>query len=91
LVAAGDANKMVAKKLSIALGTVKVHVRSIMSKLGARTRTEAAAVAQRRGLVELHAEAIAMPSQAVPWTRGGPPDASIHRQAHSTLRIASQR
>jgi DNA-binding NarL/FixJ family response regulator len=49
-VVAGDANKIVAKKLNIALGTVKVHVRSIMSKLGARTRTEAAAVAQRRGL-----------------------------------------
>lgn len=49
-VVAGDANKIVAKKLNIALGTVKVHVGSIMSKLGARTRTEAAAVARRRGL-----------------------------------------
>ena len=51
-VVAGDANKTVAKKLNIALGTVKVHVRSIMGKLGARTRTEAAAVARHRGLVE---------------------------------------
>jgi DNA-binding NarL/FixJ family response regulator len=55
-VVAGDANKIVAKKLNIALGTVKVHVRSIMSKLGARTRTEAAAVAQRRGLSWVDAE-----------------------------------
>jgi len=50
-VVAGDSNKIVARKLDIAVGTVKVHVRSIMSKLGARTRTEAAAVAQRRGLL----------------------------------------
>jgi DNA-binding NarL/FixJ family response regulator len=50
LIVSGDANKTVARKLNIALGTVKVHVRSIMSKLGARTRTEAAAVARRRGL-----------------------------------------
>ena len=35
----------------IALGTVKVHVKSILGKLGAKTRTEAAAVAQRRGLL----------------------------------------
>ena len=51
LVAAGCANKVVANRLDIALGTVKVHVKSILDKLGARTRTEAAAVAQRRGLL----------------------------------------
>jgi two-component system NarL family response regulator len=47
----GAANKTVAKKLNIALGTVKVHVRSIMGKLDARTRTEAATVAIKRGLL----------------------------------------
>ena len=47
----GAANKAVAKKLNIALGTVKVHVRSIMGKLDARTRTEAATVAIKRGLI----------------------------------------
>jgi DNA-binding NarL/FixJ family response regulator len=51
LVVAGYVNKVVAKRLDIALGTVKVHVKSILGKLGASTRTEAAAVAQRRGLL----------------------------------------
>lgn len=67
LVVAGCANKIVARELDIALGTVKVHVKSIMTKLGARTRTEAAAVAQRRGLIgreETFAGEINLPSYA---------------------------
>ena len=67
LVVAGCANKIVARELDIALGTVKVHVKSIMTKLGARTRTEAAAVAQRRGLIgreEAFAGEINLPSYA---------------------------
>lgn len=51
LMVAGYANKMVARELGISVGTVKVHVKCILDKLGARTRTEAATVAQRRGLV----------------------------------------
>ena len=50
LVVAGYANKMVAKDLDIAMGTVKSHVKSILNKLGVRTRTEATAMALRRGL-----------------------------------------
>ena len=33
-------------------GTVKTHVKSVLFKLGATSRTEAAAVAARRGLIE---------------------------------------
>lgn len=51
LIAEGHLNKTIAGKLNISLGTVKAHVKAILSKLGARTRTEAAAVAQRRGLL----------------------------------------
>jgi len=87
LVVAGDANKLVAKKLNIALGTVKVHVRSIMSKLGARTRTEAAAIARRRGLVDAGSESDA-PSIPMPWPPARPLETSapfpalriVHRQ-----------
>ncbi|MET1115218.1 MAG: response regulator transcription factor [Comamonas sp.] len=46
----GRANKAIANELGITAGTVKVHVKAIFSKLGTRTRTEAAAVARRRGL-----------------------------------------
>lgn len=53
LVAEGRSNKQIAKALGIADGTVKVHVASIMEKLGAQGRSEAVAVAVRRGLVRL--------------------------------------
>jgi DNA-binding NarL/FixJ family response regulator len=52
LMAVGDTNKMIARKLDIGEGTVKTHVKSVLSKLGANSRTEAAAVAARRGLIE---------------------------------------
>lgn len=50
-VAAGWSNKMVANRLGVSEGTVKSHVRAILDKLAVRTRTEAATVAMRRGLV----------------------------------------
>jgi DNA-binding NarL/FixJ family response regulator len=53
LVVEGLSNKAVARHLRISVGTVKAHVRSIFGKLGAKTRTQAAAEAQRRGLVEV--------------------------------------
>ncbi len=52
LLAAGDSNKLIARKLMITEGTVKTHVKSVLFKLGAASRTEAAAVAARRGLVQ---------------------------------------
>lgn len=41
LVAAGKSNKEVARDLGMAVGTVKVHLREIFERLGARNRTEA--------------------------------------------------
>lgn len=49
--ATGSGNKVIARELGIAADTVKTHVRSIFAKLQAASRTEAAAVAMRRGLV----------------------------------------
>jgi DNA-binding NarL/FixJ family response regulator len=53
LVAAGDANKEIAAKLSTSEGTIKGQIRNIMSKLGAKDRTHAAMVALKRGIIEL--------------------------------------
>ncbi|RCW70317.1 response regulator transcription factor [Pseudorhodoferax soli] len=50
-VAVGWSNKMVANRLGVTEGTVKSHVKAILGKLAVRTRTEAASVAMRRGLV----------------------------------------
>jgi DNA-binding CsgD family transcriptional regulator len=46
--AEGMTNKAIARRLNISLHTVKFHVESLFRKLGARTRTEAAAKASER-------------------------------------------
>jgi len=52
LVMAGEANKAIARRLHIELATVKSHMTTIMAKLGATSRTQAAGIAASRGLVE---------------------------------------
>lgn len=46
----GRSDKDIGSQLAVSVGTVKTHMKSILSKLGARRRTEAAAIARRRGL-----------------------------------------
>ena len=41
-IASGDSNKMIARKLDITEGTVKVHVKKVLKKLNFRSRVEAA-------------------------------------------------
>jgi len=53
LLAQGRSNKDIARRLSITEGTAKTHVKSILLKLDAISRTEAVAVAHKRGLVHL--------------------------------------
>ena len=53
LLAEGLGNKAIAERLGIALGTVKAHVKTVLDKLGADTRTEALTIANRRGLLSL--------------------------------------
>jgi DNA-binding NarL/FixJ family response regulator len=54
----GLSNKGIARKLTLALGTVKTHVKSILAKLDAAGRTEAVAIAQRRGILGEEPEAL---------------------------------
>ena len=49
--AGGNRNKDIAGHLFISEETVKVHVRHIMEKLGASDRTQALAIAARRGII----------------------------------------
>jgi len=53
LIAGGNANKLIADKLSITEETVKGHVKNILSKLGANDRTHAVTIALKRGIIEL--------------------------------------
>ena len=43
----------IAEKLFISEETVKVHIKHIMEKLGAQDRTQAVAIALRRGIIQL--------------------------------------
>jgi DNA-binding NarL/FixJ family response regulator len=47
----GLSNKEIARRLNLCVGTVKTHVKSILEKLGADSRTAAVYTAQRRGLL----------------------------------------
>ena len=51
LVATGASNRDVGQRLFISTKTASVHVSNILAKLGARSRTEAVAIARRRGLL----------------------------------------
>lgn len=53
LIAEGKSNKLVADDLSITEETVKGHVKSILSKLGANDRTHAVTLGLKRGIIEL--------------------------------------
>jgi DNA-binding NarL/FixJ family response regulator len=52
-VAGGNRNRDIGGRLFITEETVKVHIKHIMEKLGARDRTEAVAIALRRGIIQL--------------------------------------
>jgi len=52
-VAQGNRNRDIAELLFISEETVKVHIKHIMEKLGASDRTQAIAIAARRGIIHL--------------------------------------
>lgn len=52
-IAGGNRNRDIANQLFISEETVKVHVKHIMEKLGANDRTQAVAIAVRRGIIQL--------------------------------------
>jgi DNA-binding NarL/FixJ family response regulator len=52
-VSRGRANKTIANDLNISEYTVKNHIKSILSKLGANDRTDAVVIAIRRGYIEM--------------------------------------
>jgi len=49
----GKKNGEISSEIHLSLSTVEAHISSILSKLGARSRTEAVGIAVRRGLVVL--------------------------------------
>ncbi len=53
LIAQGEANKEIASHLSLSEETVKRHVSTILSKLGAKDRTHAAMIGFKRGIIDI--------------------------------------
>lgn len=51
LVGRGLSNKVVARHLSVSAGTIKTHVKAILRKLQAVSRTEAIVIAHERGIL----------------------------------------
>jgi DNA-binding NarL/FixJ family response regulator len=52
LLATGHCNKLIARELGIGVGTVKTHIKGLLTKLDAKARTHAVVIAAQRGLVE---------------------------------------
>jgi len=52
-VAKGSSNKIIAEQLGISEHTVKGHLKSILSKLGAADRTHAVMIALKRGFLDM--------------------------------------
>jgi DNA-binding NarL/FixJ family response regulator len=53
LLAEGLSNQAIAADLYVSVNTVRSHVQNVLTKLGAHSKLEAAAIAAREGLVEL--------------------------------------
>jgi DNA-binding NarL/FixJ family response regulator len=62
----GMSNKAIASKLTLAVGTVKTHVKSVLEKLDATSRTQAVSIAQRRGILRDEVEAAAPSLRTLP-------------------------
>ena len=52
-IAGGNRNRDIGERLFISEETVKVHIKHIMDKLGASDRTQAVAIALKRGIIHL--------------------------------------
>jgi DNA-binding NarL/FixJ family response regulator len=52
-IAGGNRNRDIGERLFISEETVKAHIKHLMEKLGASDRTQAIAIAVRRGIIQL--------------------------------------
>lgn len=83
LMGRGDCNKLIARSLGISLGTVKSHVKAVLDKLNAGTRTRAVVIAAQRGLIGSE------PPESATW-RNAPASGLGRRQPESALLRVSQ-
>jgi DNA-binding NarL/FixJ family response regulator len=53
LLAKGLSNKEIASRLGLVVGTIKIYVANIFSKLGVSDRTQALVTAVKRGIINI--------------------------------------
>ena len=53
LMASGKSNRAIGAELNITVSTVKVHVKAILAKLAANSRTDGVIIAVKRGIIDL--------------------------------------
>jgi len=85
----GRSNKHIAIALNVAIGTVKTHVKSILDKLDATSRTQAATIAQRRGILQEERECL--PSAAAVARIGARQGQAVSAEAGPTFSTTGQR
>lgn len=92
LLVEGHANKTIASTLSLSIGTVKAHLKHVLSKLGAQSRTQAIGVAVQRGLVgEARTVASPMPAGlAAPSPTRAQPVPTSHATSPTAARTAAR-
>jgi len=95
LLCLGLDNKTIALRLAMALGTVKTHVKAILDKLGASSRTQAVAAAHRTGLARLGAPPALATAQRPPpadlpqWAVKGPPASPLKSPVKALVKVAA--
>ena len=91
LVVEGLCNKAIGRRLGIAVGTVKSHLKSTFDKLNVESRTQAVAVVERRGLLRQSLEDGPANSQAERASASRSPFGSASsRERHAEYAMAGQ-
>lgn len=86
----GMGNKLIARRMDIAVGTVKSHLKGIFDKLNVDSRTQAICAAERRGLLR---DASAKPYIAeIPVPRGhaAPRFHEVHHERNSEIQYLAR-
>ena len=79
----GDSNKLIARKIEIAEATVKVHIKTILRKIGVQNRTQAAIWGMNNGSLE-HSEDPSSPPLAPNLTKRIPHPAEATAERERT-------
>jgi DNA-binding NarL/FixJ family response regulator len=90
LVVEGLCNKAIGRRLGIAVGTVKSHLKSTFDKLNVESRTQAVAVVERRGLLRQSLEDGPANAQAERTPASRPFGSAASRERHAEYAMAGQ-